>query len=325
MKLYDFDKTIYKKDSTVEFYKFCLKKNKRILKYIFVQVWAFVMYMLGIYSKTKMKEKFYKFFRTIDNIEGLVSEFWEYEQVNLNEWLYTLKGEDDVVISASPEFLLKPICEKLQLKLLASRVDHTTGKYDGLNCYGAEKVERLKLIGITEADDAYSDSLSDLPMLKLAKNQYIVKNGEIIELSKYKPSLISKIKKHFLTPEFVQFLVVGIVNTFNGTMFGYLFTLLIPQANISFICGYLVALTIAYILNSFWIFKRKLNIKRYLKFCIGYIPNFIIQNGLVLIFYNWLGINEILTFAISALIAVPITFLCIKLYAFSKRGEVGEK
>ena len=51
--------------------------------------------------------------------------------------------ESKVVISASPEFLLKPICEKININyLIASRVDIKTGVLLGKNCYGKEKVKK---------------------------------------------------------------------------------------------------------------------------------------------------------------------------------------
>ena len=80
MKLYDFDKTIYKKDSTAQFYKFCLKKKPSLARYWFLQLWAFAMYLLGIWSKTKMKEKFYSFLKPLQNVGELVSAFWEREE-----------------------------------------------------------------------------------------------------------------------------------------------------------------------------------------------------------------------------------------------------
>ncbi len=45
------------------------------------------------------------------------------------------RKEDDVIISASPEFLLRPICNRLGIRhLIASRVDARSGAYDGQNC-----------------------------------------------------------------------------------------------------------------------------------------------------------------------------------------------
>ncbi|MDE6357601.1 MAG: haloacid dehalogenase-like hydrolase, partial [Eubacteriales bacterium] len=100
----------------------------------------------------------------------------------------------DIIISASPEFLLKPICEKLGIKyLIASKVDKKTGKYEGLNCYGAEKVIRLnKEMPNTEIREFYSDSFSDEPLAELADKSYIVLGEELFDWWEYKAQNFKK-------------------------------------------------------------------------------------------------------------------------------------
>lgn len=51
----------------------------------------------------------------------------------------------------------------------------------GKNCKGIEKVNRLNKVGNYEIDTFYSDSISDYPLFKLAKNCYTIKNGIKIE------------------------------------------------------------------------------------------------------------------------------------------------
>jgi putative flippase GtrA len=117
--------------------------------------------------------------------------------------------------------------------------------------------------------------------------------------------------------EFSGFLIIGAVNTANGTIVAYLLSFLL-NANASFIIGYGVSLSIAYILNSEFLFKKPLAVSRYAKFVISYVPNFIIQNGIVLIFYNLLGWHRLIVYALAAIIGIPITFLLVKLFAFGK-------
>ena len=91
------------------------------------------------------------------------------------------KNYDDVIISASPTFLLEPICRRLNITyLIASKVDKHTGKYTGINCYGSEKVRRFKEIFPNQSiDNFYSDSLSDAPIAKLAKHAFLVSKKHI--------------------------------------------------------------------------------------------------------------------------------------------------
>ena len=99
----------------------------------------------------------------------------------IKNWYSNQKNEKDVVISASPEWLLKPITDKLEINLIATKVDKKTGRFDSLNCYGNEKVKRFKeKFPNGEIENFYSDHHSDTPMFLISKNAWIVK-GEKIE------------------------------------------------------------------------------------------------------------------------------------------------
>ena len=80
---------------------------------------------------------------------------------------------------------MKPFCEKLNIKhIIASKYDIKKGTIIGKNCKGKEKVKRLKeYYKNYKVNNAYSDSMSDIPMLKLAKNAYLVKDEELILLN----------------------------------------------------------------------------------------------------------------------------------------------
>ncbi len=125
----------------------------------------------------------------------------------------------------------------------------------------------------------------------------------------------AKIKNLFLSPMFGRFIAIGFINGFNGIFFSYMISFLLP-VNISFIIGYLMSVCISYFLNSYFVFKRRFTLERYFKFCISYIPNFIIQNICVIIMFNWLGWHEIIAFMLAAIIAVPVTYTILTLLTF---------
>ena len=133
-------------------------------------------------------------------------------------------------------------------------------------------------------------------------------------------NLINKIKEVFFSRQFMIFVIIGVINTFNGTLFSMIYQLAI-NANLAFIIGYITSLCIAYMLNSKYIFYRKLSIVSLVKFSISYIPNFIIQNIVVLVGYNILGLASIYVYMIAAIVGIPITFLCVKLFAFGKTKD----
>lgn len=137
---------------------------------------------------------------------------------------------------------------------------------------------------------------------------------------------MEKLKRLFCTRDFLVFLVIGAVNTLNGTVFSYLYSLFL-NANVAFVLGYLTGLVIGYVLNSFFTFKERLSINRFFKTCVSYIPNFIIQNLVVLIIYNIMGLHRLLAYALAAVLGLPITFLLMKFFAFAKpkNNILGEK
>ena len=181
MNIYDFDGTLYDGDSTFDFLMFSIRKHPSLLRFLPIQGWAAVRYLTKQIEKTAMKEQFYKIFSGYD-AEGLLEEFWDKHQHKIFHWYPSQQEETDIVISASPEFILKPICARLGIQtLMASRVDSKTGKYDGLNCWGEEKVRRLKeQTGITHCSKFFSDSHSDTPLAKIADEAFLVKDGKII-------------------------------------------------------------------------------------------------------------------------------------------------
>lgn len=321
MNVYDFDKTIYDGDSTVDFYFYCIKRQPSLLKFLPKQAWAFTKYLFGFLTKTQFKEKFFEVFSGINNIDSYIKDFWKKNKHKIKKWYKSSHFDSDIVISASPEFLLEPICLELKIqKLMASVVDKETGKYTGENCYGEEKVKRFYNVFPKETIDTfYSDSLSDTPLKNIAKNAYIVQKEKLIEWDTYKPSLFTKLKKTFLSLQFVMFLIIGVINTINGIGFAYLYSLIIKNVNLAFIVGYLTSLSIAYLLNSFLTFKENLSLKKFVKFCISYIPNFLIQNGFVILFYNILGWEKLLVYCLAAIFGIPVTFLLLKLFAFKKK------
>lgn len=322
MNVYDFDKTIYDGDSTLDFYFFSLKKSPMLIRFLPIQIIGFIKYMFGMYSKLQFKEKFYSFLKGIKDVDSMVELFWNENQDKIKDWYLKSKEESDVIISASPEFLLNTICRRIGIKhLIASEVNKDTGICEGENCYGEEKVLRFKkYFEKGEIKKFYSDSFSDAPISLMASERYIVSGNNILPWDQYSPGKVKKLKNIFFTKEFFTFLIVGGINTINGIVFSYVYSLFLG-VNVSFVLGYVTAMTISYLLNSTLVFKEDMGVIKYIKFCISYIPNFIIQNIFVLIFYNMLHWNKLIVFALAAIVGVPVTFIIMKFFAFNKKDN----
>lgn len=316
MNIYDFDETIYDSDSTKDFYFYCLKKYPKILLSVPIMAWTFFLYILGVKTKTQFKEKMYRFLTYVPDIDSALNDFWNINEHKVKSWYKDRQKDDDIIISASPEFLLKPICERLGIKnLMASKVDKHTGLYDGENCWGEEKVKRLyEKFPNAKCEEFYSDSLSDTPLAELADKAMIIRGNELIEWNEYKPSKL----KMFLSREFLSFLIVGGINTVSTVIFSTIYSLFIPNTTLAFFPGYITSNVVSYLLNSKLTFKERLGFVKFIKFFISYIPNFIIQTIIVWLFDNFIHGPSVIAYAIAAIIGVPVTFVFMKIFTFKK-------
>lgn len=176
MTLYDFDKTVYCGDCTVDFWKYCISRKPYLILGLPYQLFALVLFKLGARPREYFKERFLFFIKHFKDIDAEIERFWCKKSKNMCKWFIEANDRDGVFVSASPDFLVRPMADKYGMKCIASEVDKATARFLSPNCKGENKVLRLKDIGITDVELAYSDSESDLPMLSLAKNGYIIKN-----------------------------------------------------------------------------------------------------------------------------------------------------
>lgn len=315
MNVYDFDKTIYKGDSTLDFYLYCLKKQPLLLLLLPIQMGGFLLYKLGRYRKVQFKEKFYIFLKYLKKRDERLAAFWNLHQSKIQDWYFQQQRPDDCIISASPRFLLEPICKQLNIQhLIASEVEFTSGKCLSENCYGEEKVVRF----YAEFPDAvvelvYSDSLTDAPMANLARESFGVVGDDVMTWAE----LEQMPKQSSVLKELFRFIIVGVINTFNGVVFATIFALFL-DGTIAFLLGYVCSLVISYVLNLRYVFKQSLSFVRFWKFCVSYIPNFSVQFICVVLLLNLLHWPELIVYTISAIIGVPITFLMVKFFALKK-------
>jgi len=185
---FDFDGTITKKDTLLEFIKFSKGKIRFYLGFI-INLPYLVAFKLGIISNQSAKEKILRFFFnsmpmkvfkqycqrfTKHVLPGLIrpKALEEIQRLKQNNILV-------VVVSASPENWIEEWAQSLQLGLIASRLEieagKVTGKIVGKNCHGDEKVSRIR--EIYDLSDyfivaAYGDSSGDKAMLQLATKAY---------------------------------------------------------------------------------------------------------------------------------------------------------
>ena len=189
LALFDFDGTITKKDSFLYF----LIYSKGLFKFLILSVPLtpiLILYYFKIISNNYAKQIVFSFFfkglkkEAFQNLSNKFSEkildsLVKKKAIKKIKW-HKNNNHKVVVVSASMENYLFYWCDKYQLDLIATKVEIVngclSGKFDGKNCYGLEKVSRIKKkINLNEIKKiyAYGDSKGDYEMLELADYKYL--------------------------------------------------------------------------------------------------------------------------------------------------------
>lgn len=184
LNIYDFDHTIYDGDASLDFIIYCLLRYPKTWVYLPHQFIAIIRYILGQWNRKQVKQAAFAFLQALPDTNTIVTTFWNSHERKIKPWYLQQKQTSDLIISASPEFLLQPIAMKLGvLPPIATVMNPNTGAIVGENCRAEEKVERLHKYDPTiNIANCYSDSQSDLPLLRLAKNAYLVKKNTLAAL-----------------------------------------------------------------------------------------------------------------------------------------------
>lgn len=180
--IYDFDKTIVPFDSGSLFVLYCFLHYPWVIIYLPVLFVGALLMITRAISFTKFKKICFMFVPLVP-LERAVKGFWNRHEKSVHKW-FKSRNRYTVVISASPDFLLREISERLGFdKLICTVHNKKTGAIIGENCRGQEKVRRL----YNEFDkenisviDVYSDSLKhDKHIFSLAQgNCYHIVKGE---------------------------------------------------------------------------------------------------------------------------------------------------
>lgn len=182
MNVFDFDNTLLRGDSTARFFAWCLGHYPRMWQDVPAQAGNALLFALRLRKKQDFKQRMLHFLTLIGDVDRAVDAFWQENLCRLKAWYPPRHRPDDVVISASPEFLIRPACAKLGIScVIGSPVDKRTGHFLGPNCHGREKVNRFyaRFPG-GKIEEFYSDSHSDDPLAALAERAFLVK-GERLE------------------------------------------------------------------------------------------------------------------------------------------------
>lgn len=183
VNVYDFDDTIYRGDSGVNFFKYMFKKKFFLVSlFILKSLPTCILYLFKRRDTKDIKDKLFGFIKYVPDIDLYVKSFWDREESKIKGWYLKQKKDNDVIITANYDFLIKEICSRLNIiNLIATKYDFKSYKIIGLHSKGENKLilfkERYPDYII---DKTYSDSKKDIPLLRSGHPGYVVKGDELI-------------------------------------------------------------------------------------------------------------------------------------------------
>ncbi len=181
---FDFDGTITTKDTFVEIIRFHHGSFKCYAGFLLLSPYIFA-FKARLISNQRAKERVLKFFfggYTRERFEEICRSFAngrlpELLRPKALKEIQSLqqKNIEVVVVSASPAEWIRPWANTLGITVLSSSLflenDKITGRLQGKNCHGREKVQRIEAAyTLSQYSDiyAYGDSSGDKEMLAMA-------------------------------------------------------------------------------------------------------------------------------------------------------------
>ncbi|MEG1255976.1 HAD-IB family hydrolase [Clostridium sp.] len=195
LAIFDIDYTLTKKETSMELYKYMVKHDKKLLRYLPSHIITGLFYTMKVYDASKTKERFLRFLAGTkeEELKILVKNFYRDQVASIlyEDGIKAIKdfkknGYKIYLISASPEFYINEFYNIKEVdKVIGTKFNMDNGifapKVVGENCKGEEKVRRLKeelkkdnIEVDYENSYMFSDSLSDLPLLKLVGKGYLI-------------------------------------------------------------------------------------------------------------------------------------------------------
>lgn len=205
LALFDFDGTLYPKDSFTGFMFYTLSKRHIVKKGLKILPWI-QAYYLKLYPAHAMRARlFQSMFKGIaaDFVQNLAQEYAQQLIQNLDQELlqqlrlHQQNGDRVVLVSASIDLYLVPICEFLNIELICTTTEIKdgllTGHYSSEDCSCEQK--KLRILQQYNLEDyqyiyAYGNSEEDLDMLSLADHPYMMGAAKPLPELKQKEAML---------------------------------------------------------------------------------------------------------------------------------------
>lgn len=182
MRVFDFDNTIYRGESVFDFYLFSLRYNPRAAKLIFTVLSYVLKYKTGRMTieqlKTGCTKYAHDYIASFPDPEKMVVSFWNSHMKKIKKWYKP--QQDDIIMTASFNVIMDEICKRLGVsRCVCSVINKDTLEVEYLNFSKNKKDKFMELFGDTEIDEFYTDNISDMPMVEIARSAYLVRGNKI--------------------------------------------------------------------------------------------------------------------------------------------------
>ena len=126
----------------------------------------------------------------------------------------------------------------------------------------------------------------------------------------------------FINPGFFRFVFWGGINTLIGYGIYALLLLAMPYL-VAYTIAYILGIFISYFLNSKFVFKQELSLKKAAQYPLVYLTQYLLGTALLYLLVQVLMVNKLLAPALIVLLTIPATYLLSRRILEGKR-EIGE-
>lgn len=272
-----------------------VKQNKKLIKHLGTMLKEHFLFILGRKGKSRLSLRMFDCLCGHKDREVFIREFWEKHKKKLRPI-----PEGATIISMLPYDIIAPVCD-----------GHPVIAIHGCEKEYNDKAELL-LDNVADPviDTYYYGHTIDDSLISISET-VITPTGEIFVRHK------KSFKRMFFVREFLMYAMIGGINTLCGVVCAYLFSWILPPM-LAFVIGYVIFLVLSYILNTKLTFRQNFGFVKFFRFCIAYLPSFVIQFLLAGFLISAFGHARFIVYVLTVAAGIPLTFIVMRFFSFAK-------
>lgn len=110
MNISQYSNILYKGNINLDFYFYCLKQNKKLIKYFILNIWYYLLSYIIPKKKNIYTQRKFRYLKDIDNLEKTISAFWK-QQKTYNPFHI----KPDTIMDMIPKILIENKFKKINI------------------------------------------------------------------------------------------------------------------------------------------------------------------------------------------------------------------